>query len=312
MTLQNSPASVTCPLTGSTDVTLIEVWDSNELIHAWQQEFHLDIFSELRPDTRIELYQSNTVNLHFFFPRNLAGSGKFYSQLQCFPWYYRPNRWEHQQAYSDLRKHSQTVLEIGAGTGSFVEHCLQIGLQARGIELNPQAIAEAQSRQLPISAEDLAALATANPESFDAVCSFQVLEHVAEPRAFLDRALQLLKPSGYLILGVPNRESFLQHYRRYLLDMPPHHLTRWSEATFAALEEILPVRLLKVRREPLDSAHVNLYLKVYYQYFNAHSWLARLAFNRYLLPTYHVILYAGWRHLLVGMGLYVVLQKLSN
>lgn len=310
MTLNNPPDSTICPLTWSTDVTLLETWNATELIQAWQQEFHLDITTELTPDIEIKLYRSNLTDLHFFLPCNLAGSGKFYSRLQDFSWYYRPNRWEHQQAYRDLLSHSQTMLEIGAGTGSFVEYCLRGGMRARGIELNPQAIAEAQLRQLPISAENLATLAAAQPEAFDAVCSFQVLEHVAEPRAFLEQALQLLKPGGHLILGVPNRESFLQHYWRYLLDMPPHHLTRWSEATFAALEEILPVRLLKVRREPLDSAHVNLYLKVYYQYFNSRSWLARLAFNRYLLPAYHVILYTGWRRLLTGMGLYVVLQKL--
>lgn len=46
------------------------------------------------------------------------------------------------------------------------------------------------------------------PESFDVVTCFEVVEHLREPRLFFSRARQYLRPGGLMILTTPNRSLF--------------------------------------------------------------------------------------------------------
>ena len=64
------------------------------------------------------------------------------------------------------------------------------------------------------------------PMSFDLVTAFQVLEHVADPAAFLRKIRTLVAPEGFVAIGVPNWRVW--SLLREPLDRPPNHLTRWS------------------------------------------------------------------------------------
>jgi len=61
------------------------------------------------------------------------------------------------------------------------------------------------------------------------------------------------------MLGVPNADSYLR-YQYNLLDMPPHHLTRWPPRTLARLPEFFPLRLIRLEKEPLTNYHVPDYV----------------------------------------------------
>ena len=65
------------------------------------------------------------------------------------------------------------------------------------------------------------------PGHYDAVTSFQVLEHVTEPASFLRACVKALRPGGRLLLGVPNNDSFLGLLEDNWLNMPPHHMSLW-------------------------------------------------------------------------------------
>lgn len=301
---------IVSPITGSNNITLLEVFKSDKLIHDWIEFYNVDITNELQGYQEIYLYECNETKLKFFAPSEVTGSGKLYEQLQKFDWFYMPNKWEHQVALKNLWD-SKEILEVGCAFGSFVELGIESGLNITGIELNEAAVRIAQQKNLPVKHQDLQELAELYPQSLDAVCSFQVLEHVPDPKKFINWTIQLLKPNGKLIFCVPNSESFLK-YQYNLLDLPPHHMLRWSESSFRALEKIFPIKLEKVVREPLALYHVSFYVDSYNSHFSSISPLFKLIFNRYTIPVYRKLLNAGLRRFLIGQSLYVQFRKVNE
>lgn len=128
------------------------------------------------------------------------------------------------------------VLEVGCGTGSFLQRLRALGFDVAGVELSEYAADFAKrSYDLPIFCGDLEAFESAEP--FDAVCAYHVLEHVARPVEFVERVGQLLRPGGTLVLQVPNSESWQSRVfgrRWYGLD-PPRHLVNYGAGSLREL-----------------------------------------------------------------------------
>ena len=298
------------PLTYSQNITLLKIFNTNQLIYDWRNIYDIDITEELNHYPEIYLYQCNDSKLIFFFPFDIAGSEKLYEQLQKLDWFYMPNKWEHKVALKNLLD-CNDILEVGCAFGSFVESALNLGINAQGIELNLAAVKVAKSNNLPIENIDLNYFAKLYPLSQDAICCFQVLEHISEPRKFIELCLQILKPNGKLILCVPNAQSFLK-YQYNLMDMPPHHMTQWEILTFKSLENIFPIKLERVIKEPLARYHVNGYINAYSNYFYSICPQAKILFNRYTNNIYSYILKSGLRHFLTGQSIYIQFQKLDE
>lgn len=297
----------TSPLTNNNEVSLVYKLDSSVLIDAWQTQFKIDITPELLGCEEICLYQCDKTKLLFFEPSTVAGSGHLYEQLQKFDWFYMPHKWEHDIALQDL-KDCHEVLEVGCAFGAFIELGLNAGLNIKGIELNKAAVAVAQDKKLPVEFLDIENFSNSNPASLDAICSFQVLEHISNPKEFIQCSIQSLKIGGRLIICVPNAESFLK-YQNNLLDMPPHHMLRWSEASFRALESLFPLKLERVVQEPLASYHVSGFLNSYKNFLSSKFYLSAFLLNRYTLSFYEKILQLGLRKHLKGQSLYVQFRR---
>lgn len=98
------------------------------------------------------------------------------------------------------------VLDIGFGDASFLQCATQMGWTAIGIDTDPSVVANARRKGLAVSTSSLDDLQ--EPEqSFDVITAAHVLEHVHDPRAFVRRCFQLLKPGGLLWLETPNVDS---------------------------------------------------------------------------------------------------------
>ena len=209
-----------------------------------------------------------------------------HGELEKFDWYYKPHKWEHDVALIDLKGCSR-VLEVGCGTGAFLERIeRELNIQADGLELSSSAAAAAVAKGLRVSQDDLEAIASENGTPYDAVCAFQVLEHVSDPLGFLRSAIQVLKPGGKLIIAVPNMDSFLRHAKEDLPNQPPHHITQWCKAAALSLPTLLPVRLSSLKVESLDRDHVDWFISSHARRFPARmrlrgvsrrlmSWLIR-------------------------------------
>jgi SAM-dependent methyltransferase len=121
------------------------------------------------------------------------------------------------------------LLDVGCGTGRFVEAARQAGYRARGLDLSAAQVevARRRFRGIEVHAGRLHDYARqAAPGSFDIVTAFQVLEHVADPPGFLRDLHRLLRAGGHLALGVPTWRAWRAF--RDPDDAPPNHLTRWS------------------------------------------------------------------------------------
>ncbi|MDJ0661021.1 MAG: class I SAM-dependent methyltransferase [Crocosphaera sp.] len=309
-TIETPPhLSVVSPLTGSSSVRLLERMPAQKLIDDWKLHTQLDITEELKGHPEIYLYQCEQTKLNFFAPLDTVGSGNLYAQLDKFEWYYSDDKWEYSLALQDLSG-CNNVLEVGSGFGFFIEKAQSKGIKITGLELNEHAVKVAEDKQLPVKPLDLQNVAENAPESYDAVCSFQVLEHVSNPKDFIRWSVEVLKPGGKLILGVPNAHSFLKH-QYCLLDMPPHHMTQWSAETFKSLENLFPIKLIKVKIEPLADCHVTGYLTSYRDYWCSVSPLGKFVFSEPAMSYYETILNQGLRKWFPGQTLYVEFKKIG-
>jgi SAM-dependent methyltransferase len=297
------------PLTGSPDTTLLRTIETERLVRDWKEYFGIDIAGELREQEHVYLYRCNTTGLEFFTPPDLAGSATLYEKLQKLDWYYMADKWEFRVALRDLLDcHCRDVLEIGAAFGHFVKLGMEAGLNVRGFELNEEAVSCAREKSLPVERLDLEEASALYPNSLDALCGFQVLEHVTNPRDFLRWSIQMLRPGGKLIFCVPNSKSFLR-YQYNLLDMPPHHMLHWSEESFRALEQLYPIKVERVVYEPLARYHISGYLAAYGDHFLPKHALGRLLLQGLVLPICRRGLALGLNRFLTGQSLYVRFRK---
>lgn len=132
--------------------------------------------------------------------------------------------------------HVPRYLDVGCSTGFVVEAAREAGWEAIGIDLNPSAIDFGRGRGLDlrtVALED----AGFEPNSFDAVSLFDVLEHLIDPRRILETAVRLLVPGGILFLYVPNYDSasrLLMGAHAHFI-WPTHHLNYYTPTTIRDL-----------------------------------------------------------------------------
>lgn len=172
------------------------------------------------------------------------------------------------------------VLDVGCGAGHFLNSLKgRVGALA-GLETSAYGRQAANEKGLATFDETIGEHAETHSEAYDAVTAFQVLEHVADPAAFIAGCVRALKPGGLLILSVPNNDSFLRRCDPLALNMPPHHVTRWGRRSLEALSELFPLDLRRIENEPLQEANVDWYVAVMLRTYLPRSAIARRIFYR--------------------------------
>jgi len=100
------------------------------------------------------------------------------------------------------------LLDVGCGGGLFLGMMRERGYRVVGLDLSREAAAVAWKRQqAPAVCGDLSN-APLRAGSFAGITMFHLLEHVNDPRAYLEAARELLAPDGRLVVQVPNAASW--------------------------------------------------------------------------------------------------------
>lgn len=134
---------------------------------------------------------------------------------------------------------ASTILDIGAGYGSFVQIARDAGFKATGLEPAKNLYKKARRLTNHVLNEEYEAYFSRNPKSkFDAISLIHVIEHVRDPERTLRQVVSHIKRGGILFIETPNIDSHLfnTEQSRYTFLTPPDHIHLFSPY---GLEQIL-------------------------------------------------------------------------
>jgi SAM-dependent methyltransferase len=265
--MTSSSLSPTCPICGSSQAALEDVLSVEGIVRAWK---HLGV--ELGAEARRSLPEVGEVRrwrclscrLAHFDPV-LPGNGAFYADLQRqLPDYYELNRPAFGRALRFARVQGlNEVLDVGCGSGAFLDQAAKAGLKTFGLDLNPQGVALCRQQGHDVHPQTAADFFAQSPDRrFDLVTSFEVMEHVPGPAAFFRSAASLVRPGGALVVSVPNDEGVPKRARLLPHQWPPHHLTLWRRENLERLARENGLQVVGVEVDRLSAGLLRYYLQV--------------------------------------------------
>lgn len=153
------------------------------------------------------------------------------------------------------------ILDIGAGTGDFLSVAKKDGWQTIGVE--PSTKAKSIAINKGVSFVELTTELENN--SFDVISMWHVLEHVPDLDKQIKELKRLLKPTGTLIIAVPNFKSFdAKYYGKFWAAFDvPIHFWHFSKTAIKLLFEKEKMKLEKVLPMKFDSFYVSLLSEKY-------------------------------------------------
>ena len=100
----------------------------------------------------------------------------------------------------------RTALDVGCGAGLLAEPLARLGATVTGIDATPEVIAVARDHAgaMGLSIEYRQGDVQSLEGQFDLITCMEVIEHVAEPAAFVGALARRLAPGGLLIMSTPN------------------------------------------------------------------------------------------------------------
>ena len=301
-----------CPLCEEKNLDKIEIINKKQLIFLYKKMINIDISTLIDKD--LDYYKCINCELQFFDPL-ISGDEKFYNALQKLDWYYIDEKEEYNSAKNYI-KSTDKLLEIGGGKGSFVKYLPTKNYT--GIEFSTKAREMAAKNNIKMENELIQNYVKKKQNFFDVVVSFQVLEHVSDPKNFIEAKLRALKIGGKMIITVPSEDSFLKYVTNGLFNMPPHHVTRWNDKTFHFLSKKYELKIINIYHEKVQDIHKTWYISTFIQnsllkqkmidlsikrkFFNKFSnFLSRIlkkGIKEEMLPNGHTVL--------------IVMEKLNN
>jgi hypothetical protein len=169
----------------------------------------------------------------------VAGDAEFYAlayERDRYPAF----KWEHRLTVEALLAapvRPRTLLEVGAGDGAFLRRVVPALVRPEDVvatEFSAYGRSSLEALGVRCEATDFRALPAFLDGTFDAICLFQVLEHLDRLDDVFARLAALGHERTLLFVGTPNpRQIAFNERHGALLDMPPNHIGRWTPEALA-------------------------------------------------------------------------------
>ncbi|MDP4281012.1 MAG: class I SAM-dependent methyltransferase [Bacteroidota bacterium] len=156
------------------------------------------------------------------------------------------------------------LLDIGCGTGEFIQYCEKNGYIVNGIEPNEKARKHAlDNNGIPVF--DESHLDDEQDAGKDVVTLWHVIEHVHDLNERMKQIHRLLKKEGTLIIAVPNNNSpdCRKYGRLWAAWDVPRHLYHFETSTMKHLAENYGFEIRKIIPMRWDAYYVSMLSEKY-------------------------------------------------
>ncbi|OJY30007.1 MAG: hypothetical protein BGO98_48720 [Myxococcales bacterium 68-20] len=232
--LERSSAFVEVPCPACNDERRTPLWDKDGFKYVLCSACGTAYLSPRPPPTLLDEYYKTAENYVFWsrhiFPASDAARREHIARPRVV------------RLVDIARRHGLspggTLVEVGAGHGTFCEEAASNAFFGRVVAIEPtpsnaESCRKARGVEVieePIEAVQLGTIAA------DVVASFEVIEHLFAPAAFVSACAKALRPGGLLVLSCPNLHGFevatLQTASR---TVDPEHLNYFHPTSLRAL-----------------------------------------------------------------------------
>jgi ubiquinone/menaquinone biosynthesis C-methylase UbiE len=156
------------------------------------------------------------------------------------------------------------LLDIGAGTGAFLNEVKRKYPHVCGVEPDPDASRLAKEKyDLDLFAESY--LSELKDKSCDVITMWHVLEHVPRLRDRVQELSRLLADGGIVVVAVPNYQAYdASYYGKYWAAYDvPRHLYHFDKQSIEQLFSSFGFKLKETRIMPFDSFYVSILSEKY-------------------------------------------------
>ncbi len=202
--------------------------------------------------------QEEEIGPYYNFPEYFSHEDKAKSLTQ---WIYQKVRnYSISKKVNFIRslKKKGALLDYGCGTGEFLVAAKKRGWKVNGIEPSEKAKSLAKLKlgnKIKGSIDNLK-----KETSFDVITLYHVLEHIHDLRQTVKKILNHLQSDGYLIIAVPNHESWDgKHYGNFWSGWDvPRHLYHFNLDSMNKFKEEFELELTGIKPMKFDSFYVSL------------------------------------------------------
>ena len=252
-----------CPWCGSGKAQ-INLWLKDEFLT--KEDFHICeclncglLYTMPRPDKekigayyKSEAYYSHQENKKGFIP-------KVYERVKSI-------NLKHKYRLATNGMQPGKLLDIGCGVGDFLHTAEMHGWECIGVEPSEDAktIAQKRMKGTIITSEELESFPDG---AFDVITMWHVLEHVDDLKWQVAQLQRLVKPSGRVVIAVPNYKSYDgQYYKEHWAAYDvPRHLNHFNRITLSKIFKTSGLELVKMDKLKWDAYYIS-YLSEQYRH----------------------------------------------
>ena len=253
-----------CPWCGS-EKAQINLWLKDEFLT--KEDFHICeclncglLYTMPRPDKekigayyKSEAYYSHQENKKGFIP-------KVYERVKSINLKYK-----YRLATSGMQPGK--MLDIGCGVGDFLHTAEMHGWECIGVEPSEDAktIAQKRMKGTIITSEELESFSDG---AFDVITMWHVLEHVDDLKWQVAQLQRLVKPSGRVVIAVPNYKSYDgQYYKEHWAAYDvPRHLNHFHRITLSKIFKTSGLELVKMDKLKWDAYYISYLSEQYWHH----------------------------------------------